>query len=305
MRTFATGLALALLAAPGLLPAQSYAIGINDQPMGVTNTTSSPNVLAFRHVFQGPMVIVACEFLCGSTKGTGSVYIFDHDPVLDRPGALLARGTFNAPATRCWAGAVLDKPVIVPQPNETRWLGWIMSAGGPTPTIGRTSTAPTYYWTSNTALTPPISWNGPYQGYEWMYRLYGPGGSGKTNVYGQGKAGTYGVPALELWGWPNLGNPLTLNASNLVEGSGGVLVFGGRVDIPLPIGPIYAFPPFLTLGFTTPGSTKPVAQVVPFLFKVPSDPALLGQPLAWQVWMVDPGAVGGVCATGGLEVVIG
>jgi hypothetical protein len=297
----------ACLASPA--PPQKLLVGINDQGTPVTNTTSSPNILAFRHVVKQPMIIVACEFLCGTVKGTGSVHIFDHDAAANRPGKLLGSATFPMPsALRVWAGGVLDKAVMVTQPNTTLWLGWIMSKGGMTPTTGRSTTAPTYYWTPS--LTAPIKWNGPYgppaqtTGFDWMYRLYGPGGSGSYTTYGQGKSGTHGVPVLEAWGWPNEGNPITLAAAALKNQTTGILIWGKRVGIQSPLGNVLAFPPLAAQAFTTAGGkTNPEEWSLPL--QVPPGPGLAGLPFAWQIWILDPGAAQGIAHTAGLEVLIG
>ena len=293
-------LALAALLFPAALPAQRLALGINDQPAGTGSGSMSGVYFAFNWQIPRPMVILAAEFWVGTTTGSCEVHIFDHDAANNRPGNLLGSGAFMPPLAKSWAGAMLDKPVIVTTPNTTLWLCLRATAGGTIAATGRSSTAPNYF--HSTSIAQPIKWNGPYQGWDWMYRLYEAGGSGKTVFYGQGKNGSHGVPALDARGWPNLTNPLTLTAALLKGSSAGFLALGLRGDLPLPIGSVYVLPPMVTLGFATSGTT---AQSVLFPLLVPGDSGLLGMSVAGQVWILDPGAQDGLAHTGGVQLIIG
>lgn len=299
-------LALTLLL-PAALPAQRLAWSANDQPAGASGWTTDPSFQAFRWQAPRPMAIVACEFWYGSTQGTGTVMVFDHDAANDRPGALLGQGSFPAPAAACWTGARLDKPVLAVQPGQMFWLGWGNSNGVRSPLVGQSAAAPTYFWTKS--LAAPITWNGPFgpptrpTGLDWMYRVYEAGGTGQTAVYGQGKSGTYGAPFFQLHGWANVGNPISLLAAKLKDSSAGVLVCGRRTAIPLPLGTIYAFPPLIALGAGTASGAS--AQSLLFPFVIPGDPALRGLSVAWQLWLLDPGAADGLVHSDGAEAVIG
>ena len=297
----------ALLALTCPLTAQRLAVGINDQPAGLPGTVTSPSVQAFYYKVTRAMLIVGTEFWCGATSGTCSVHLFadDTSTTPSRPGTMLASATFNAPAKECWAGALFSKPVPV-TPNTVLWLGWGMAQGGKTPQVGRSTAAPTYYWTRNL----PPSWNGPYgppkqsTGFQWMYRIYEAGGTGKFTAFGTASAGSYGAIDLTARGWPNLGNSFTLVAAKLKDQSSGLLVWGRRAGINLPPWSLYAFPPLFLQGFATGGGkNQPEAEI--FVNKLPQDPALVGATMAWQLWMLDPGGPGGLAHSAGLEVLIG
>ena len=294
-------MATALLVAP--ISAQRLALGINDQPAGTGSGSMSGVYFAFYYQVPRPMAIVAAEFWVGTISGSCEVHIFGHDSAGNRPGSLLASGTFTPPVAKSWAGARLDKPVLVTQPNTPLWLCLRATAGGTIAAIGRSGTAPNYFHTPSLAGT--ISWNGPYQGWDWMYRLYEAGGTGTTNLYGQGKPGTHGAPVLDARGWPNLGNPLTLAAASLRASAPGLLALGRRVSLPLPIGTVYAFPPLVTLGFMTPAGGSAAGQSWLFPLSVPTDAALVGLGVAGQVWILDSGAADGLAHTAGAEFVIG
>jgi len=273
---------------------------LNDQPAGYNNGSMSGVIFAVQHQLPKPGIISAVEFWCGHSKSaTGSVYIYAHDSVGNQPGQELGKGSFTAPAAKAWAGAVLNKVVPMIQPNQVFWVGFKLSTGGTITAAGRGTSTPTYFVNSTGS-----SWRGPYSGWLWMFRLYGPGGSGKYTTFGQGKAGTHGVPVFQGWGWPNLGNPISLVAAGLKNQSAGVLVWGLRANIPLPVGNIYAFPALVVDGFATGGGkTNPEDKV--FFFRLPKDTGLVGLPLVWQLWMADPGAAGGLANTAGLEALIG
>ena len=291
---------LALLAAP--LCAQRLAESVNEGPPFTKGSTSAVNVIAIRHSVKRAMILTAVEFWCGATSGTGSVYVFDHDSKNNRPGALLAQGTFPAPPARCWAGAVLNKPVVVKKAGQVIWVGISLSKGGGISATGRNPNGATYFWTRS--VSTPIQWHGPYKGWNWMFRLYEAGGKGAFSTYGKGKQGTHGVPGLEARGWPNYGNPITLIASLLKNQSTGLLVWGRKARIPFPFGTVYAFPPLKIDPFATAGGkTNPESRIFPL--KIPKDPALVGLHISWQVWILDPGAKDGLAHTAGLEATIG
>ena len=163
------------------LPGQRLAEAVNDAPSGWSKGSVSPN----RHIAKRAMILTAVEFWCGATSGTGLVYIFDHDSKTGRPGALLAQGSFPAPPAKCWAGARLNKPVVVKAKGQIFWVGIKLSKGGGISAIGRNPAGAPYFWT--TSVAQPIQWRGPYKGWDWMYRLYEAGGKGTFTTYGKGK----------------------------------------------------------------------------------------------------------------------
>ncbi len=296
---------LSFLLFPLLAPfagAQRLAEAVNEGPPYTKGSVSPVNIIAIRHVAKKAMVLTAVEFWCGATAGTVSVYVFDHDAKLNRPGALLGQGTFKAPPARCWAGALLNKPVVLKAKGQVFWVGISLSKGGGISATGRTPNGAPYYWTRS--LAAPVRWNGPYRGWNWMFRLYEAGGKGTFAAYGKGKKGTHGIPGFEARGWPNYGNPITLIASLLKNQSTGLLVWGRKTRIPFPFGTVYAFPPLKIDPFATAwGKTNPESKTFPL--KIPNDPALLGLSLSWQVWILDPAATYGLAHTAGLEVTIG
>lgn len=305
------GPALAALLA-GLLavavPSQRLALSVNEAPLGTAGGSLDGSIFAFKWLIPRPMLIAAAEFWVGTTTGTCEIHLFAHDAVNDRPGSLLASGRFPAPAVVCWAGTPLDRPVNISQANTILWLG-LAARGAIIPATGRSGTAPPYFFTSS--VSSPISWTGPLgppkqaTGWDWMYRIYERGGQGSQTLYGKGKLGTYGIPILEPWGWPNLGNPVSLAAATLMDASAGVLVMGPRSSIPLPLGSIYVAPPLSLAVFATAAAPMRMAQSWLFNLAVPNDPGLLSLSVAAQLWMVDPGATMGLCHSCGVEFTIG
>jgi hypothetical protein len=141
-------------------------------------------------------------------------------------------------------------------------------------------------------------------GYMWMYRLYEAGGSGRFTSYGKASTGSHGAIGLTAQGWPNGGNSFTLVASKLKNQSSGLLVWGRRTAIQLPLWTIHSFPPLVLEAFTT-GGGKNQPEAAIFAHRIPKDPALVGSALVWQLWMLDPAGPGGIAHSAGLEALIG
>ena len=299
---------LAAFLFPFIINAQRLADSVNDKPSGTPNGYSSNAIIAIKYTAKKPMILYAVEFWCGATKGTGSVYVFSHDSTNNKPGNLLGKGTFNCAPTMCWRGAVLDKSVIIKKKGEILWIGIRLSQGGRISATSRSTNGQTYFWTRN--LVPPFTWNGPYgpprqkMGWDWMLRLYEIGGTGKYNLFGQGKQGTHGTPMLSYSGWPNYKNPITIIGYKLKNQSSGLLIWGRKANIVFPFGTIYAFPPLIIEPFTTGGGKNNPESVV-FLKNIPNDPNLVGLSLCCELWILDPKATYGIAHTQGLEVLIG
>ncbi len=281
---------------------QRLADAVNNKPSGTPKGYMSNSLIAIKYVAKRPMVLTAVEFWCGSTRGTGSVYVFANDQTNNRPGALLGKGGFRCPEAMCWKGAVLDKPVVVKKKGEILWIGIRLSHGGRISATSRNPKGQTYFWTRN--LNPPFTWHGPYVGWDWMLRLYEAGGTGRYTFFGKGKQGSHGAPLLSFSGWPNYKNPVTIIGSSLKNRSGGVLVMGNKANIPFPFGTVYAFPPLIVETFTT-GGGKNLPESVIFPKLIPNDPNLVGVSASFQLWILDPKATFGIAHTRGLEVVIG
>jgi hypothetical protein len=119
-------------------------------------------------------------------------------------------------------------------------------------------------------------------------------------AYGQGLAGTLGVPVLTLFGEPVIGTTPTLFFGNSRGASTpGVLAVGvARASLPL-LGGTLLVQPVLTPGYQ-------VAPTGAFTaLPLPNDPQLVGQSVFAQAVQVDPGAVAGVAFTRGLELRLG
>ena len=119
-------------------------------------------------------------------------------------------------------------------------------------------------------------------------------------TYGDGLAGTTGVPFLRAGNRPVVGSTLTLqfgNSRGNVPGGSGLLLAGGtRVAVPV-LGGTLLVDPVLSVPLTVPASQGS------FVLAVPNLPALVGVPADFQVAQSDAGApFGVVCLSQGSEV---
>ena len=91
---------------------------------------------------------------------------------------------------------------------------------------------------------------------------------------------------------------MTLVGDSLPTTGTAILIWGARVNLPLPIGTVYAFPPLLTEVIL-----PDIAGTLGRNLQIPQDPALVGVPFAWQLWVIETS--GALANSNGLEVLIG
>jgi hypothetical protein len=126
----------------------------------------------------------------------------------------------------------------------------------------------------------------------------------QSSTYGQGKAGTFGVPTLDSIAPPVLGQQTGIQMKEALPGATPVLFFGfTSVEIPFGGGRLLVDPDlvlFLPAPIAADGSFA-----LPWL--MPADPTLCGVSVFYQMMFMDPGAAGPLHAamTNGLNHVIG
>jgi hypothetical protein len=116
-------------------------------------------------------------------------------------------------------------------------------------------------------------------------------------LYGEGLAGTTGVPSIGVTARPRINSTVTLPIGNSRGvATGGAVVFGAApASIPFLGGTVLVTPALvLTIGVATPVQNIGIAY--------PNNAALVGQPAFFQAAVVDPGAVQSIAFTRGLEV---
>lgn len=119
--------------------------------------------------------------------------------------------------------------------------------------------------------------------------------------YGVGLAGTGGLePKLSGAGVPQLGGSVTINVSDGLASTGGVMVASpGQAHLPIFGGAVLVFPfAIVDMFVLDPGGAGGVTYTIPLM------PALVGVPFYAQAGFLDPGAVQGVSMTHGLKLTI-
>jgi hypothetical protein len=205
------------------LPAQQQCAARNDDNTLVTNTTmGGPNLLfGMRLVAEANYSIAAVQVQTGLLNGPGTMAIYDHDAVNDRPNQNIS-GTGNY--TQCnvisWQGAALPTAIAVTQ-GQVFWVVWGMPNGSRTPLSTNTVGDVPYRGSFDGGLT----WNGqnngatPWPARPYKLRLFCPYSTQPLQPVGQGKIGTNGVPTIQVTGWPAQGNELDINLKQAAPAS--------------------------------------------------------------------------------------
>ena len=122
-------------------------------------------------------------------------------------------------------------------------------------------------------------------------------GSADWSNYGDGWAGTNGVPSLTASDDPVLGSSITVSVGNSRGAATAAVGFVGLAPASLPIrdGTLLVQPTF-TFGAVVPASGLDLD------YDVPAEPALEGLAVFVQFLEVDPGASRGIAFTAGLEL---
>ncbi|MCB9898687.1 MAG: hypothetical protein H6825_11845 [Planctomycetes bacterium] len=125
-----------------------------------------------------------------------------------------------------------------------------------------------------------------------------------SSTYGQGKAGTFGVPALDSIALPVLGQPSGILMKEALPGATPVLFLGFKpLDVPFGGGRLLVDPVqvlVLPVAIAADGTLA-----LPWI--LPADPTLCGASVFFQIMFMDPGAAGPLHAamTNGLNQVFG
>ncbi len=120
--------------------------------------------------------------------------------------------------------------------------------------------------------------------------------------YGQGKAGTHGMPTLDSTALPILGQVSGIQMKEALPGARSLLIYGFQpLDIPFDGGRLLVDPAGM---FVVPA---PVAADGSLILErlLPVDPSLCGVSLFYQLMVRDPGAAGRFAMTNGLQRVLG
>lgn len=231
----------------------------------------------------------------GRTTST-RMAVWSEDQRTRAPGKMLAQGAVQiddkAPA---FYVARLDKPVVV-QPKTNFFIS-VFLGNGIRPALTKSGNINSHWWGG------PPNWRGPFRSFGWLWRVYCGSNKGTFVRFGKGKPGTGNV-APRMWGlgFPNIGNPVTLQINRARPGAAAVLVVGPRTNVIFPFGTALAFPPLISVtGRTQPAS--PGYLNVPFT--LPDFPPLGGFKVAAQGWIVDPNAQASLSHTDAVEMTIG
>ncbi len=130
---------------------------------------------------------------------------------------------------------------------------------------------------------------------------------GSFATYGDGLAGNGGFePSLTATGCPVPGSTINLHAASVVGGAPGVMVLGvAPAAVPV-FGGTLLVTPSLTLPIAAGGAPGvPGAGSLMLPVGIPSNPALSGAVLYFQMLFADAGAASGLSFTGGLAMTIG
>ena len=281
---------LSLLA--GSAPAQKFLLGVNDQyPPKTTTGAKAWFAVEAQAPAAKPLPVLAVEFPCGPKQSPTEFAIFSKDPATGKPAKQLAYGKFNSVPARVWQGGTFSKVLLI-KPGQKFFIGY-KNVSGYLPIVNG-GIRQIHYWNN--------SWSGPFTTQTWAYRLYGPGGNGTYASYGTGKSGSAGTAALKGLGWPNIGNPVGFLVSNVPDGFSGFLGLGRKIPgLPLgPLGRLYTFPVFTTFALPKASRNYTTAYL-----KIPNTIYLVGAPLSWQAWVMDPTAPGGLVHTQGVLLTVG
>jgi len=128
-----------------------------------------PNlIVGLKTTTKANLGILRVEFFTGKRPGAAAVSIWSHDAAGNRPKTMLATGSFTMSAGISWQGANLGKPVPLPA-NTVFWVGFHPVNGCQSPIRQRGGAGQQPYRGS---FDGGKSWNGPFQSYQWKFRLY-------------------------------------------------------------------------------------------------------------------------------------
>lgn len=296
-----------LLALAATLPSQQQCATRNDDGTLVTNvTTGGPNLLiGMRLVAPANQTISAVQVETGLQTGAGSMAIWSHDAINDRPSSNASGdGAYSHCQVISWQGATLPTPVAVTT-GQVFWVVWGMPNGSRTP------------WSTNTVGDVPYrgsfdggaTWNGqnnntqPWPAKPYKIRLFCPYSTSPIQSVGQGKVGTNGVPLTHVTGWPAQRNELGIILKQAAPASIAVLAIGTPTNVQIPgLADVYVNP-ILTLAVLTSGTAGRGIGTAGLPLRLPPAGAT-GFPLALQWFVLDSLALNGLCHTDGTQTTV-
>ena len=271
-------LALFLSLAP--LAAQAQIAHANFDTLTFNNGVSmgGPNLLvAIKTTVPSAFVATRVEVFTGERAGLNTIALWSHDATLNQPLAPLGGGSWSMGFTNTWQGAPLATPVALAT-NQDIWIVWGCQNGAQASVEGTGAGAQPY----RSSFNGGASWNGPYQGNQWKFRLWS-GPAGHYESYGSGCQGSAGTPRLSWFGLPMAGAAFDVLLDSAPANTLAALIVGDSNTtyngLPLPL-------PLASLGATNcsllSSVTVSLASVVDpsgravMTLAIPANPALAG-----------------------------
>lgn len=257
------------------------------------SSMGGPNLwVGIRTQIPAATVATRVEVWTGEGAGTNSISLWTHDPVNNRPLAMLGTGSWAMGRTNGWQGAYLSPPVPLTA-NQDVWVVWAPINGSQSSVESTGAGAQPYRPSFDNGAT----WGGPYQGLQWKFRIW-TGTPGHYTVYGTGCTGSRGRPDLAWFGMPMAGSTFQVTLDRGPLGSFAFLSFGDSDTqsngTPLPYSlaglgapncAVLASPLVTMLYGTDPVTGQSSATVT-----LPADPSLVGFPIYDQWFCYDPAA---------------
>jgi hypothetical protein len=228
--------------------------------------------------------------------------VFDKDVSTGNPRQLLGSGTgMTTSAVPGWCGATFTTPITINTTGE-----YFLAVKLPPTSVdigmARQGTINPHWHGS-----PTSGWNGPFQSFPWIFRLYAGTHGGAFGSYGTGRAGSNNlIPQIRGLGWPNTTNPLEMQMSGarIAVAREGGFVLGRPLELLTPFLTLYAsidiWAP-VTLRADHPSGNGHATLSVP----LPNDASLNGARLAAQAFVFDPATTYFFAYSNRLEITIG
>jgi hypothetical protein len=305
MKPSRCSLALALALAAPLAAQSTICHSAFDTPNynGLVSTGGPNLLIAIKTQVAGAVTATRIEVFTGNQSGQNTVAIWSHDAANNRPLALLGSGAWAMGMQRGWQGANLTTPVPLAAATDC-WIVWGCVDNSQSSVEGQGAGAQQYRGSFDGGAT----WSGPFQSWQWKFRVYCGGPPGHYEVFGNGCAGSNRLrPVLGWNGLPNLGASLQVTLDRGIAGSGAILTTGfsntlmGTVNLPYDLAPRGA-PGCLVLSAieSTSFVTIDAAGRASSNFAIPSNVNLQGLPFYNQWFVLDQAAnVLGLTASNG------
>jgi hypothetical protein len=203
-------------------------------------STGGPNLLiAIKTQVAVAVTATRVEVFTGNQSGQNTIAIWSHDAANNRPLAQLGSGAWSMGLQRGWQGANLTTPVTLAAGTDC-WIVWGCINNSQSSIEGTGAGAQPYRGSFDGGAT----WSGPFQSWQWKFRVYCGGPPGHYEVFGNGCAGSNRLrPALGWSGLPNLGASLQISLDRGLASSVALLTIGdsntimGTVNLPYDLGP--------------------------------------------------------------------